>query len=211
MLGTSLYSQEGIENYDPIVFWKMHPDYNPQQLRHDIGVLELESGFPDIEPIAMNSNTPSQSWEGEEILYVGWGITSDNRSDSGLKRMASITYYDYDDQFVYSIDEDGEKNLCSGDSGGSAMRIQADGTFGLVGVNSFVYGVYQNSACSGGGSGATRVDSNLDWIRTYIPEPESINFEPLEAPMSCATVSTKNMFVPMLLSLLGVLVNRRRR
>ena len=210
VLGTDLYSQEGIESYDTITFWKMHPDYNAQQLQHDIGVLELETGFPDLEPIAMSTKTPD--WYDQEIIYVGWGITDDNRSDSGKKRMASITFNDYDEQFVYSLDQQGEKNLCSGDSGGSALRIQPDGTYALVGVNSFVYGVYQNAACDGGGSGATRVDSNLEWIRGYVPEPESRSFEIADAPMmGCSTMRKPSTALSIFAMLLGVVGLRRRR
>ena len=212
VMGTNLYSQEGIDQFDTIKFWAPHPDYSPnQRLQHDIGVLELENGFPDVEPIAMNSQTPD--WYDQEIIYVGWGITDDNRSDSGKKRMASITFYDYDEQFVYSLDQTGVQNLCSGDSGGSAFRIQPDGTYTLVGVNSFVYGVYQNAACDGGGSGAARVDSNLEWIRGYIPEPESIQFEIGEEPalMGCATVESPSGLLSSIGLLLGLVGFRRRQ
>ena len=212
VMGTNLYSQEGIEQFDTIKFWAPHPDYSPnQRLQHDIGVLELENGFPDVEPIAMNSQTPD--WYDQEIIYVGWGITDDNRSDSGKKRMASITFYDYDEQFVYSLDQTGVQNLCSGDSGGSAFRIQPDGTYTLVGVNSFVYGVYQNAACDGGGSGAARVDSNLEWIRGYVPEPESIQFEIGEEPalMGCATVESPSGLLSSFGLLLGLVGFRRRQ
>jgi hypothetical protein len=38
-----------------------------------------------------------------------------------------------------------------------------------------------------------------------------LNFEPIEAPMSCASVSSRGMLAQMFLSLFGVLVIRRRR
>ena len=212
VLGTSLYSDEGIDDYDLVVDWVIHPDYNTEQLQHDVGVLELANGFPGVEPIALNSYSPDETWHGQEMLYVGWGITADNRGDSGIKRMASITYYDYDEQFVYSVDEAHETNLCSGDSGGSALRIQANGTYRLVGVNSFVFGIVnQNTACVGGGSGATRIDKNLEWIREYVPEPAPIQFEPELSPrLGCSTIPLRDSFFLVLFSLLAFPRTRRK-
>ena len=211
VLGDSLYSTEGVEDYDVITFWKQHPDYRPnQRLEHDIGVIELENGFEDIEPIALGTQSPS-GWSGQEIFYIGWGITRDNRSDSGKKRMASIEFYDYDEQFVYSIDPSGEQNLCSGDSGGSALRIQPDGSYVLVGVNSFVFGVYENAACSGGGSGAARVDSNYEWLKGYIPDPEPLSYT-VASPSGCSHQGGWSTFqAPLVLSMFSLLVVYRRR
>ncbi len=209
VMGDSLYDQETIYTYDRIQAWHMHPNYDAQRLKHDIGVLELENGIDSVEPIALSTEIPATDWEGQEVIYVGWGVTGDNRNDSGLKRWASIMYYDYDDQFVYSIDQGGQKNLCSGDSGGPALRLQYDGTYKLVGVNSFVFGVYQNAACYGGGSGATRVDSNYEWLMEYIPEPE-LSFDPETAPkVACASAGAEDMLAS--LSLMGLLLLGTRR
>ena len=159
MLGDSFYSTDGVDDYDVITFWKQHPDYSPnQRLEHDIGVIELENGFEDIKPIGLGTQTPS-GWEGQEIIYVGWGryetIVRIPEKSAWLRLSFMITTSSLYIQLIPS----GEQNLCSGDSGGSALRIQPDGSYVLVGVNSFVFGVYENAACSGGGSGAARVDS----------------------------------------------------
>ena len=53
--------------------------------------------------------------------YVGFRITDDNRQDSGRKRTAQIAIYDWDDQYIYGYDS--VSNLCSGDSGGAAIRV----------------------------------------------------------------------------------------
>ena len=213
VLGENLYSQEGISDYDEIIFWKKHPDYGGQRFQADIGVLELSEGFSGIPPIALEQRGPSEDWSGQEIIYVGWGVTGDNRSDSGKKRTASISYYDYDNHFVYSVDIQGDKNLCSGDSGGSALRIQPDGSYVLVGVNSFVFGYYnQNTACVGGGSGAARVDSNYEWLKQYIPDPDPLVFEPAKTGLGCAHQGgLRDMGGLAVASLMGLLFSWGRR
>ncbi|MEC7983644.1 MAG: trypsin-like serine protease [Myxococcota bacterium] len=209
VLGDSLYAQDDIYTYDEIEAWYMHPEYNAQRLQHDIGVLELTNGITSVDPISLSTETPSSNWSGQEVIYVGWGVTGDNRNDSGRKRWASISYQDMDDQFIYSLDESGQKNLCSGDSGGPALRLQYDGTYKLVGVNSFVFGYYQNALCYGGGSGATRIDSNYEWLMDYIPAPES-EFDAENAPkVACASAQAQDML--MTLSVFGLLLIGRRR
>lgn len=219
VLGEDL-SQNGILDYDLAVNWMIHPEYDPNYLQHDIGVMELSEGFPDIEPIPLNETIPSEDWNGVTFDYVGWGVTGDGREDSGVKRYATIPFYDYDEQFIYAYDPD--TNLCSGDSGGAGLLPLEDGGFTIAGVNSFVFGVQSNStSCIGGGSGATRIDINFDWIREYVPEPpppiveepeEELDGEDSESKeglfAGCSTISSRS---PMLLSLsVGLLLWGRR-
>ena len=172
VIGDNLYRESGIVQYEAIVSWARHPDYSASQLKHDIGVLEFENEFTDFDPIPIGLSSPEDDWTGVVLDYVGWGVTGDERNDSGYKRTASIPFYDYDTQFIYAIDLQGEVNLCSGDSGGAALKEMEDGGHELVGVNSFVFGYLSNqTACEGGGSGATRIDVNYTWVREYIPEP----------------------------------------
>ena len=172
VLGDNLYTDDGVFDYEKAVNWVIHPDYGGSNgyITADIGVMELENGFPDIEPIALNEEAPSSAWSGMIFDYVGWGITADNQQDSGVKRTAAIPYYDSDEQFIYAYDS--QSNLCSGDSGGAGLIPLEDGTYAIAGVNSFVFGVQSSqTACVGGGSGATRIDAYFDWIREYVPEP----------------------------------------
>lgn len=172
VMGDNLYSDGGIYDYDVAVDWILHPEYGGTNgyIQYDIGVMELETGFPDIEPIALNEAPPEEDWSGVVFDYVGWGVTADNQQDSGVKRTAAIPYYDADEQFIYAYDSD--SNLCSGDSGGAGLLPLEDGTYAIAGVNSFVFGVQSSqTSCVGGGSGATRIDSNFAWIREYVPEP----------------------------------------
>jgi len=170
ILGDNLYNDSGRVDYDVAVNWIMHPDYGGSQysLGADIGLMELETGFPDVEPILLNQEIPNLEWQGTLIDYVGWGVTGDNRQDSGIKRHTQIPYVDADDIFIYAYDS--ETNLCSGDSGGAALLETEEG-YTLVGVNSFVFSVEGSQPCVGGASGATRIDAYFDWIREYVPEP----------------------------------------
>ena len=36
----------------------------------------------------VNEDSVSNQWIGKELAYVGYGVTGDNRSDSGVKRFA---------------------------------------------------------------------------------------------------------------------------
>lgn len=170
LLGHSLYADDGVDHFDTVGSWVMHPDYSSSStsLTSDIGLLELDSGITAVEPMPMSQETPSDLWIGEYLDYVGWGITQDEGQDSGKKRTTSIPYNSVDDVFVYAYDPD--TNLCSGDSGGAALRWTDEG-YTLVGVNSFVFSVQGSNPCVGGASGATRVDAFYAWIRAYVPEP----------------------------------------
>jgi secreted trypsin-like serine protease len=220
-VGTSL-SEDDIEDYDLAVNWVEHPDYSSSQsgISADIGLLELETGFPDIDPMALNDIPPDETWYGELLDYVGWGVTSDNSQDSGVKRTAQIPYQESDETFIYSYDS--QTNLCSGDSGGAALLDTEDG-YVLVGVNSFVFPVQDSSPCVGGASGATRIDVYLDWIDTYLPEPEPIIEETeeeceqdedgdcIEESKGLFGCSSVNVDTPLWLSLLGLAFFVRRR
>ena len=173
-MGHNVNSDSGVDQSVKIVDFIEHPEYNGggQQLQHDIGLLELKNGIDDVPPIALNVAAVNNSWKGLDLDYVGFGITSDNRNDGGKKRTAVIAIFDSDSQYVYAYDQ--VSNLCSGDSGGAALRTYNDGSMTLVGVNSFVFGVQGSNPCDGGASGATRIDTHLDWIEEYVPLDEVV-------------------------------------
>ncbi|MCB9746170.1 MAG: trypsin-like serine protease [Alphaproteobacteria bacterium] len=175
VIGTNAYSQNGIDELVLAASWEQHEGYDSQRLTHDIGLVELDTDV-DLEPIALNLDAPTGAWANRILDYVGWGVTTDNGNDSGIKRTAQIAYNDYDTNFIYGYDT--ESNLCSGDSGGASLYEQADGSYVIVGVNSFVFPVQSNqTSCVGGASGATRIDIHEDWIAGFVPLEEN-NPEP---------------------------------
>ena len=170
LLGHNLYSEDGVEYYDTVADWIIHPEYSGSSgyISSDIGLMELSTGISEVEPVPLSQEAPSDLWIGEYLDYVGWGVTRDEGQDSGKKRTTSIPYNAMDDTFIYAYDPD--TNLCSGDSGGAALRWTEEG-YTLAGVNSFVFAVQGSQPCVGGASGATRIDAYYSWIREYVPEP----------------------------------------
>lgn len=154
-------SVEEIEYYEEIVSYAEHPSYNTSTLRNDIGMVELAgSGIPAVTPLPLNTTSVNSSWLGMDLTYVGYGITGDGRSDSGVKRTGDIPVYDYDSYFITAYD--GVVNVCSGDSGGAGLYNDG-GTWVLAAVNSYV-----TPRCDGGATGGVRVDQYVSWIEGYV-------------------------------------------
>ena len=175
-----------------------HSGYNPNDtssIRDDIGLLKLAQPIYNISPMPLNRQTPNTSWD--DIRYVGFGITSINGNDGGLRRTVEVPlndsnnqYWPYttDSMFMFTWDPAGQTNICSGDSGGAALRQLSNGTYTLAGVNSFGMNVQGGSdSCSGVGAvaGSTRVDAYYPWISDRVDlstvEPSA---EPTSEPSS---------------------------
>jgi MYXO-CTERM domain-containing protein len=237
VIGHNLESNSGIYTSAPADKFKIHPDYNPNTIRHDIGLIHLAEPIEDFAHIRMNLSNIGLAWQGRDLDYVGWGITDDGGWDSGRKRVATIPIYDYDNQYIYGYDPSPNgSNLCSGDSGGAALHPEDDGSYTIVGVNSFVFDMGNGGPCDGGASGATRVDSHMDWITEYIDLDELAAIEeaaanppddefdtgldgadgwderPTAGGCACSATSSpasRGMFVA-LLTAIGVVLRRRK-
>jgi hypothetical protein len=179
-LGHNMATETGVYESKVVEEYLEHPDYSSSNNKHDIGLLKLKNPFTDTIPIPLNSTSLNPGWEGLSLDYIGFGVTDDNLDNGGKKRTAQMPIINWDSGIVYAYDE--VSNLCSGDSGGAAMRIEPDGEMTLVGVNSFVFGVSGSDPCDGGGSGATRVDTHLDWIEDEVPLDEVDYSEPEPEP-----------------------------
>lgn len=193
--GSNLGTNSGIEGYVAVDEILVHPDYDDRALQFDFGLLHLEEPVTEIEPMPVNREPVDNSWKGRQIDFVGWGITSDNRNDSGVKRTAQMPVYDlYGDSVFLAYDS--QQNLCSGDSGGAGLEPQDDGGYELAGINSYVFAVQsQNSICVGGGSGSGRVDVALEWVESHvILEEDPFDFE--VAGVDSAYVDTGDPLAP---------------
>jgi secreted trypsin-like serine protease len=175
LVGTSMFGEDGITEEIPVSSWEPHASYSASSLANDIGLIELSveaSGWP----VELNELPPDATWKGSVISYVGWGVTSDQQQDSGIKRTTDVAFESYDDQFIYTFDP--TTNVCFGDSGGAGFWTDSTGDRYLAGVNSFV-----TPSCVGGSAGATRVDRYLDWIAERVPlEENNRHDEPLLQP-----------------------------
>ncbi|MDG1480140.1 MAG: trypsin-like serine protease [Myxococcota bacterium] len=167
MVGSDMSNGDSITEEVLAVDWFDHPSYSAQSLTGDIGLVELDEAL-SMMPMPLNEEPPSADWSDEPLTYVGWGVTSDNGYDSGVKRYAEIPYYEHDEQFIYAYDSGGS-NVCYGDSGGAGLVGSPEQGYAIAGVNSFVY-----PSCVGGYSGATRVDQYIDWIAESVPLEENV-------------------------------------
>ncbi len=168
IVGSDLNSSSGIDEYAEAKSWEAHPDYDDMYLTDDIGIIELDTPITSIDFMPVNKDSIRSSDIGEDIRYVGWGITSDSGQDSSKKRTADIPMEDYDSMFIYGYDPEDQENVCSGDSGGAGLEILGGNSFELLLVNSFVYSPNNDSTpCDGGATGGVRVDAQISWIERY--------------------------------------------
>ena len=137
---------DSLTDYQEVVQYIEHPSYSERTLANDIGLLELAGTLSGIDPMPLREESPS-SIGSDTFRYVGYGVTRDDRSDSGTKRYGDIPLDSYDDQFIYAYDSSGRTNVCFGDSGGAGLE-PVSGGYLLGAVNSFVA-----PGCAGGYTG----------------------------------------------------------
>ncbi|MFT7518907.1 MAG: V8-like Glu-specific endopeptidase [Kiritimatiellia bacterium] len=128
---------------------------------YDIGIIALDSTAV-ISPMPVTVADAGGIRAGEELTFVGFGITGDGRDDSGIKRTTDIPFDRINGQYLMSYSPN--TNVCSGDSGGATLR-DVSGTLHLAGVNSFVTDT-DDTPCVGGGAGSTRLDLFSDWMES---------------------------------------------
>lgn len=155
-----------------LVTGEIHPDYVPlmggqggQTLpEYDLALLELAEDAP-VEPIWFNTDKLKDNAVGEEVLSVGFGITSAAGAGGGVKRSATLVVDEIDAQFVLSnvaTNPDGA-NICSGDSGGPQYHYdEATDTWEQWAVHS-----WGDSNCVYN-SGSTRTDVAAEFILDFV-------------------------------------------
>jgi hypothetical protein len=201
-----------------------HPDYDDTWYTDDIGLLELAGmGLLGVPAIPLNSDPVNSTWIDRELRFMGYGITSDNASDMGIKRYADMPVVTYDTGIIYAFDPDDGQNVCQGDSGGAALEEQSDGSWELAGVNAFV-GLWKHqesgSPCQDGFVGSTRVDVHIDWIieqtggdvlpDTGAPDGGTSAFPGRDSGGWCAAAPVGARGLGLLLLSLGLVGWRRR-
>ena len=134
-----------------------HPSFNNYTLANDIGVVILQKAPTGVTPSVVSRLAPTN---GLKIQLVGYGITSDNAQDAGVKRMAyNYIKQVYSTRFSFTGSGGGIGNTCQGDSGGPA--------FAILGGKEVVAGVTSGGTPPCGSSSFdTRVDAFYSWLHT---------------------------------------------
>jgi len=136
-----------------------HPDYNRYTMAHDLAVILLPEDGP-TPPISIFTDNQGDSWieHHAHMTFVGFGVTSVQKQDSGFKREVRIEVDEYDPDFLVYHDE--EHQTCFGDSGGPAITGE-EGSWRVMGVSS-----HGDLSCDEMGVSA-RVDTTTAWIDGY--------------------------------------------
>lgn len=133
-----------------------HPQYGNSSSGavNDIALIRLNSA-PPVTPSVVSRAAP---FPGQDITIIGYGKTSTNAKDSGVKRKAVNKVSSvYSTRFTFSGSGGGEGNTCSGDSGGPAFAM-VDGKEVHLGVHSMA-----SNPCGSRGIN-TRTDAFFDWL-----------------------------------------------
>ncbi len=148
VFGTRIDDESGIVQFAQVSRGVAHPDYDEESFSHDIAVLELAEPITEVTPIPLSEETLDDSWVGEPITYVGWGMTLDDSPETvGVKRTVEVPLYETRSTILITYGEG--INTCQGDSGGAALAEVDDG-YELVGVSSFVTNVLDGEiGCTG--------------------------------------------------------------
>lgn len=135
--------------------------YDDVNLHDDIGMVTLSTAVKDVDVFVVNTKS-IDGWGAKVLTYVGYGITGDGQTDSGVKRTTDLDYTGTDGWFVTGFRKG--TNICEGDSGGAVLETATKGLL-LVGINSYVSSSTDNNhPCNTGGTGGTRVDLYTSWL-----------------------------------------------
>ena len=161
---------EGCYWINPAESIHMHPEYDPQYISSDIGIIVLKddpdygSPFdqdPNLKPVPyLASNTLGIYEEGTAFTAVGFGITGVNDQTNPKKRKVDLTIKEvWLDVFEYGTST---QNTCSGDSGGPALK-EINGELMVIGIVS-----YGDQNCTQfGGDSRTDYDPFEDFIASF--------------------------------------------
>ncbi len=137
-----------------------HIKYDPDSNYYDVALVHLAEPVEDVPIYAMNFDPLEDSFKGEPIFYVGYGVTDGiSYEGGGVKRSGWIDMFTFDPTTYWS--EYGGTGVCFGDSGGPGLREYEDG-WRIIGVNSWVMG--GGDPCEGL-SVQSRVDPAQPWLQ----------------------------------------------
>lgn len=130
--------------------------------RADMTLLELERDaadvMPGVEPIPILTERMDQSWIGRTFEAAGYGQTEYGGFNTRWFTAEPLVDLSSD---TLTIDGQGRRGVCFGDSGGPVMAIASDGTARVAGDLS------NGDGNCVGRDNFTRTDVFVDWIEQY--------------------------------------------
>jgi MYXO-CTERM domain-containing protein len=137
----------------------------------DFALLTLAESGP-AQPVWVNDRDLAPHIGGQ-IRIAGFGVTSENGQDIGLKRMGQSVLAEVDPGTMYA-QADSPSGTCYGDSGGPSFMV-FEGTEYVVGATS-----YGTQECGAGYDASGRTDAHYDWIVQYVADhdPEGLPPDP---------------------------------
>jgi len=153
--GTNATATRKVDSAEIIIHTAWRP--NAFVAGFDIAVIRLATPVTDIFPMALNEAPVTDDWIGQDIRFIGFGITRTGASDSGIKRTARVPLVSYRNDRINTFN--GNQSTCQGDSGGPGIVELGADTYAQVAITS-----YGAVPCGSGASTSIRVDAFLRWL-----------------------------------------------
>ncbi len=123
---------------------------------------DATAALPGLVPIPWMTERMDRSWIGRTAEAAGYGQQEDG--SSGEREFTAEPIVEVSNPFV-TIDGEGRRGVCFGDSGGPLMVVADDGTVRVAGVLS-----YGDGSCVGRDN-FTRIDLFSDWLAAILGPP----------------------------------------
>lgn len=131
-------------------------------LTADLTLVELTEDvrerLPTVTPLAIYETELGRTWINQTAEAAGYGLTE--TESSGLRLFTAEPIVAIGEEYV-TIDGQGERGVCFGDSGGPLLVVLPDGGVRLIGALS-----YGDTSCRRRDH-FTRTDVNKDWIENF--------------------------------------------
>lgn len=155
--------QPGLNTFS-VVEVRRHPAWDPaRNLDADLALLRIADP-PSSSPSPWSAADLSPLG-GTAVRAVGYGASSPDAGDLGLKRTVDLTLRQLTAERIL-LGDLVARGLCHGDSGGPVFHTFDDGVERLIGVHNFTRG----DACVDGA--ATRLDAYADFVRQGLSDHE---------------------------------------